>query len=591
MSASPATENPLARVVGLPAAVFMGLGSILGTGVFVSLGVAAGVVGEGLVLTVALAALVATANGLSSAQLAAAHPVSGGTYEYGRRFLNPAAGFAAGFMFLAAKSASAATAALGCAGYLLRVLGLGGSDSLRVGLALALVLLVAALVAGGITRSSRANVAIVGLTLLALLAFVGGALHAAGAGTLVAQVDGRAWRSALASPSALLHGTALVFVAYTGYGRIATLGEEVRDPAKTIPRAIIVTLLVSMALYLAVALAAVGSVGAAPFAAAARDTAAPLEAVARGLSLPGVAAFVALGAVSAMLGVLLNLLLGLSRVLLAMARRGDMPAPLAHVAAGSQSPKRAVWAMGAFVSLLVLLGDVRTTWTFSAFSVLVYYGITNLAALRLPAEVRRYPRVVPAAGLLSCATLAAFVPWQVALVGVGLLSVGFCVRAALTNTPLDQGTREQVDFGTPSAEHRAARGTSVTTAPAIKILVADDDPELLNLISSHARSIEGSTVVEASDGEEALRLARSERPALVLLDVMMPGMSGWEVCRAIREEEGLSEAKVIMLTGIGERLNEMTSPLYGADAYLDKPFDLDDLSDRIEELVGCRPRG
>jgi len=131
----------------------------------------------------------------------------------------------------------------------------------------------------------------------------------------------------------------------------------------------------------------------------------------------------------------------------------------------------------------------------------------------------------------------------------------------------------------------------VTTAPAIKILVADDDPELLNLISSHARSIEGAEVIEASDGEEALRLARSERPALVLLDVMMPGMSGWEVCRAIREEEGLRSAKVIMLTGIGERLNEMTSPLYGADAYLDKPFDLDDLSDRIEELVGCRPQG
>ena len=129
----------------------------------------------------------------------------------------------------------------------------------------------------------------------------------------------------------------------------------------------------------------------------------------------------------------------------------------------------------------------------------------------------------------------------------------------------------------------------MTTASAIKILVADDDLELLNLVSSHVRSIEGAEVIEASDGEEALRLARSETPDLVLLDVMMPGMSGWEVCRAIREEDSLSEAKVIMLTGIGERLNEMTSPLYGANAYLDKPFDLDDLSDRIEELVGRRP--
>ena len=130
----------LARVVGLWGAVWMGLGSILGTGVFVSLGIATGVVGSGVVLAVALAALVATANGLSSAQLAAAHPVSGGTYEYGHRLVNPVAGFTAGWMFLAAKSASAATAALGCAGYLLHTLGLPDTVGVRVVVGLGIVL-------------------------------------------------------------------------------------------------------------------------------------------------------------------------------------------------------------------------------------------------------------------------------------------------------------------------------------------------------------------------------------------------------------------------------------------------------------------
>ena len=116
---------------------------------------------------------------------------------------------------------------------------------------------------------------------------------------------------------------------------------------------------------------------------------------------------------------------------------------------------------------------------------------------------------------------------------------------------------------------------------------------MLELVARHLRTMSDPKleVIQASDGEEAWRLAQEHLPDLVVLDVMMPGMSGWEVCRAIREEEALRSAKVIMLTGIGERLNEMTSPLYGADAYLDKPFDLDDLSDRIEELVGCRPQG
>lgn len=121
------------------------------------------------------------------------------------------------------------------------------------------------------------------------------------------------------------------------------------------------------------------------------------------------------------------------------------------------------------------------------------------------------------------------------------------------------------------------------------ILVADDDVEILALVTRQLRRMD-ATILEASDGEEALRMAREHRPNLVVLDVMMPGMSGWEVCRAIREDPSLASTGVIMLTGIGERLNEMTSPLYGADDHLDKPFDFEELVRRVEAVLARRRR-
>ena len=126
---------------------------------------------------------------------------------------------------------------------------------------------------------------------------------------------------------------------------------------------------------------------------------------------------------------------------------------------------------------------------------------------------------------------------------------------------------------------------STDAKPAQKILIADDDLEILALLRRHL-SKKGLEIVEASDGEEALRLAREEKPTIVILDVMMPGKSGWEVCRDIREDEELEATRVIMLTGIGERLNEMTSPLYGADAHLDKPFDFADLDEVLADFLG-----
>jgi APA family basic amino acid/polyamine antiporter len=412
----------LARVVGVPGAVLMGLGSIVGTGIFVSVGIAAGVAGPAIVIAVALAAVLATLNGLSSAQLAASHPVSGGTYEYGYEYLNPTLGFTAGWMFLCAKSASAATAALGFAGYTLAAFGVHDSRA-RVALGLAVVAVLTAVLAGGMRRSNRVNVVIVSFTLLALLAFVlAGIPTAIDGGARIEDafrdVDSRD----------LLHATALMFVAYTGYARIATLGEEIEDPERSIPRAIVITLLATMALYVAVVAVAIGAVGADALAGATEQAAAPLEIVAREFAVPQVSHLVAIGAVTAMGGVLLNLLLGLSRVLLAMGRRGDMPSALSVVDAHGASPRRAVIVTGAGIAVLTLLGSVETTWSFSAFTVLIYYGLTNLAALRLPARQRRYPRAVPAFGLAGCFGLAFWVEPPIWIAGLILIAVGLAWR-------------------------------------------------------------------------------------------------------------------------------------------------------------------
>lgn len=393
----------------------MGLGSMVGTGVFVSIGLAAGVSGPTVLPAIVLAAFVALCNGLSSAQLAAAHPVSGGTYEYGYRYLRPEAGFSAGWMFLLAKSASAATAALGFSGYLLHMTGLSERIPLILP-ALGVILGMTLLVRAGLKRSALMNSVVVSVTLLSLVLFT---VSAASSAFDPAQL--RFEPLDLRSPE-FLQACALLFVAYTGYGRIATMGEEIRDPRRNIPRAILAVLLVTALLYLAVAVSAIGAVGSETLGEMTRNDAAPLERVLQTLGRPRMALLVSLGALTAMLGVLLNLLLGLSRVLLAMGRRGDMPVIFSTLHEGS--PRAAVLGVGALIALLSLPGQVTLSWSFSAFTVLLYYAITNLSALNLPSADRLYPRFFSWCGLGACLFLAFQVDLKIWTAGSGFLLAG-----------------------------------------------------------------------------------------------------------------------------------------------------------------------
>ncbi len=412
-------NSSLRRDIKTPGAVLMGLGSIIGTGIFVSVAIAAQVAGSGIIIAILIAALLATCNGLSSAQLAAAHPVSGGTYEYGYRFLGSWFGFTAGWMFLVAKSASAATAVLGCIGYLFYAIGAGAGTPVIVGSGLFLLLVMTWLVSGGISRSNVANKLIVTVTLVGLAVFVLAGLFTNGLPVqpVTDSFTDTSW-------SAILYASALMFVAYTGYGRIATLGEEVSNPRKTIPRAIILAMILIVVIYLAVSLTAIQIMGAGAFGQTVEGEAAPLMAAARALSVPLIGPVITIAAVTAMLGVLLNLLLGLSRVLLGMARRKDLPHGLSAINAKSRSPVAAVWATGAVIGLLVISGDVVFTWSFSAFAVLIYYAITNFSALFLPAELRLYPRIIPVLGLCGCLFLAFFIEPRIWMLGLAFVIAG-----------------------------------------------------------------------------------------------------------------------------------------------------------------------
>ena len=418
------TPHPqLKRELGVLGATLMGLGSIVGTGVFVSIGIAAGIAGPAVILAVAIGAIVATCNGLNSAQLAATHAVSGGTYEYGYKYLTPWLGFTAGWMFLLAKTASAATAALGFAGYLLNVTGL--SSTLVVPTAMFAVVVLTLIVLTGIRRSNTANMVIVSVTLLSLAFFIVTCLPRAvtvGVDNLTPFFTG--------DLGTVLHASALMFVAYTGYGRIATMGEEAREPRKTIPQAMIVCLVLTMLLYMSVAAVSIGAVGADVLGNATGQTkAAPLEVAVRSVAGAGGAVVLAIGAMTAMLGVLLNLILGLSRVLLAMGRRRDMPRILARLNQQQTTPYWAVLVVGVAIAFLVLLGNVKTTWSFSAFNVLIYYAITNLAALRLPPQERLYPQWVGWLGLGSCLFLAFWVESSIWQLGLGLIVAGLIWHA------------------------------------------------------------------------------------------------------------------------------------------------------------------
>jgi basic amino acid/polyamine antiporter, APA family len=412
MSDNTSNNGALRRDLGLVDAVGVGLGAIIGAGIFVVTGVAAGIAGPAFIVGLLIAGIAATCNALSSAELAARYPQPGGTYEYGYRLLHPLLGFSAGWMFLASKLAAGGTVALGFGGYFSKLVPAIPSRTAAVGAA---ILLTAANLFG-IKKAGRLNALIVSLTLLALISFVIAGIPSFDMANLQPFAPNGLF--------GIAESAALLFFAYTGYARIATLGEEVREPRKTIPRAVIITIIVSIVLYTAVAFVAVGSVGSGTLA----GSASPLEFAAGTFDIPGIALVVAVGATTAMLGVLLSQIVGISRMMFAMARRNDLPGVLEHTSRRFAVPDVGIVASGIVIVLLCFFGTLESVLSAAAFTILLYYLIANIAALKLSPAEKIYPKWVAWVGIVSCSALALSLQTRVIVYGLLLLAVGLVLR-------------------------------------------------------------------------------------------------------------------------------------------------------------------
>jgi APA family basic amino acid/polyamine antiporter len=424
----------LARRLGTADAVIIGLGSMIGAGVFAAFGPAAAAAGSSLLIGLALAAAVAYCNAVASAQLAAQYPTSGGTYVYGRERLGEWWGYLAGWGFVVGKTASCAAMALTFAFYAVPAGGFG-----RRLVAAAAVALLSAANLRGITRTAALARVLVAASVLALLVIVGAILlgghtssdNLAGVGSI-----------GLGDAHGVLQSAGLLFFAFAGYARIATLGEEVRDPQRTIPRAIPLALGIVVALYLLVGTTALAAAGPHRLA----GSTAPLATAAKAAGVLWAQPVARAGAAIASLGALLALIAGVGRTTLAMARNGDLPRWLASVQPKRSVPDHAELALGAVVIALVLATDLRGAIGFSSFGVLVYYAIANAAAFTQTPEHRRWPRALNVVGALACIVLVASLPSSSIVLGVIVLVVGLAGRALVRRRD-DGGGRIRTSVG------------------------------------------------------------------------------------------------------------------------------------------------
>ncbi len=407
MPAEPETAR-LARRIRLPGAIGIGLASMIGAGLFAVWGPATDAARSGLLVALVAAAVIATLNAFSSAQLAMAHPVAGGAYAFGRRYVGPWTGFTAGWLFVTGKTASAAAIASIAAAYLY--------PPAPVPVAVGLIVVFAALNMSGVRTTARVSIAIVAVVLAGLAVL----LVAAVSGGTAADLDPVTSILNPTSPYGVLQGAALLFFAFAGYARMATLGEEVVEPRRTLPRAIFIALGIVLALYAAVAVLLVSTLGVNRLAGSATPLADALD--------PAWTPLVVAVAGIACLGSLVGILAGLSRTSLAMARERDLPGLLARISPRTNAPIVAEAVIAGVAILIVVLLEPAQLVAASSSAVLLYYAVAHLSALRQPAAEHWQPRAVGIAGLVGCVVLVAALPPISILGTAALLAVGLLLR-------------------------------------------------------------------------------------------------------------------------------------------------------------------
>lgn len=415
------TQEPpkLKRSIGLWSAVAINVGAIIGGGIFVVTGIVAGYAGSALVVSMVIAGIIAFLTAWSFAKLTAWQPVEGSVYEYGRQLVSPYAGFLAGWMWLVANTFTGAAVSLGFAYYLTAAF-----PSLPTGLVAAVLCLgFTALNLVGARESAGVNNVLVAIKLAVLAFFVAfGVLHV-NAGNFIPFVP---------LSSGVLYGTFFIFFAYGGFARVAVVAEEVKDAKRNVPRAMLLSLGISMVVYVLVGLVAVGLLGPVGLAGSSSPLSAAVGTTGNSLAVQ----IVSVGGLVATASVLLTSILGVSRMAYSMARRNDLPSVLARLHSRFLTPYWAILVSGVLMAVLVLFVDLTRVVAISTFALLFNYSITNVAAFKLK-NGHKWQRFVPLLGLATCLLLLAFVLFaspQAWLIGVVFLFVGtayYAVRKKL----------------------------------------------------------------------------------------------------------------------------------------------------------------
>ena len=331
-------HRKLKRSIGLWSAVAINVGAIIGGGIFVVTGIVAGYAGSALVISMIIAGIIAFITATSFAKLTSWQPVEGSVYEYGRQLISPFSGFLAGWMWMVANTFTGAAVSLGFAYYLTAAF--PGLPSNLIAAALCLGFTALNLV--GAKESAGVNNVLVIIKLAVLAFFVlFGALH---------------WNAGNFIPfsplsSGVLYGSFFIFFAYGGFARVAVVAEEVKDAKRNVPRAMLLSLGISMIVYVLVGIIAVGLLNPAGLAGSGSPLTAAMSVTGNSLAVQ----IVSIGGLVATASVLLTAILGVSRMAYSMARRNDLPSALARLHSKFCTPYYAILAAGVLMAVLCCL--------------------------------------------------------------------------------------------------------------------------------------------------------------------------------------------------------------------------------------------
>ena len=405
----------LKREIGLFGATALGIGAIIGSGIFIVTGIVAGLAGPAMVLSVLIAGAIAVFSAMSVAELSACLPREGGTYSFARILISPFIGYIAGWIWIFSNIFVGAAVSLGFAEYFVTLF--PGIPVKMIAVLICFIFLMINYI--GVRESTLINNILVSLKVLILLFFIAFAFGYFKINNFTP--------FAPAGPTGIFMGASLIFFAYTGFARVTIMAEEVKDPEHTIPRSIYLALGISTLLYVLVSLTATGLVGTDTLS----RSMSPLAAAISAAGNQGATFIVSIGAMIATASVLLTTIMGVSRIVFAMGRSNDLPSSVSRLHPRFSTPHYAIWLTGSFMIAAILLADLSLVVTVSTFAMLVYYLIANAAAMKIPATKRRYPAVIPVIGAFTCIGLMAFLGPNAWIIGFAGLGTGVSVYILL----------------------------------------------------------------------------------------------------------------------------------------------------------------